>query len=258
MIRVAGVGDLHFGRDSAGLLKPHLDGIADEADLLLVAGDLTTCGEPAEAEVLAEELRAVPVPVLAVLGNHDHHADRPDDVRRVLEDAGIRVLEGDGHVVEVGGSRVGVVGVKGFGGGFAGACATEFGEAETKRFVAHTKGLAASLEAGLAGLDADVRVALLHYAPVEETLHGERLEIYPFLGSYLLGEAVDRGGADLCLHGHAHHGSEKGATPAGVPVRNVAQPLIRSAYKVYSLADGVREGPTEQRRPVPAGGPPPP
>ena len=238
MIRVAAVGDVHFGTDSAGLLRPHLAQLPERADLLLVAGDLTTCGGPDEAEVLADELRESSVPVLAVLGNHDYHAGREGEVRTALESAGVQVLEGETAVIDVNGSRVGVAGVKGFGGGFAGACGTEFGEPEMKAFIRHTRSLADELEGSLAGLDADVRIALLHYAPVKATLLGERLEIYPFLGSYLLAEAVDRGGADLVLHGHAHRGVEKGVTPGGVHVRNVAQPVIRHAYNVYALGDG--------------------
>jgi Icc-related predicted phosphoesterase len=157
-------------------------------------------------------------------------------VRRALEGTGVQVLEGEAAVVQVNGSRVGVAGVKGFGGGFAGACGTEFGEPEMKAFIRHTRSVAEGLEDALAGLDADLRIALLHYAPVKGTLLGERLEIYPFLGSYLLAEAVDRGGADLVFHGHAHRGTEKGVTPGGVHVRNVAQPVIRHAYNVYALS----------------------
>jgi Icc-related predicted phosphoesterase len=145
------------------------------------------------------------------------------------------VLEGQGTVVPVNGSRLGVAGVKGFGGGFAGACATPFGEPEMKVFVEHTRRTADQLERALATLEADARVALVHYAPVPDTLEGERLEIYPFLGSYLLGEAIDRAGADLAVHGHAHAGTEKGATATGVPVRNVAMPVIGDAYRVYCL-----------------------
>jgi Icc-related predicted phosphoesterase len=133
--------------------------------------------------------------------------------------------------------RVGVAGTKGFGGGFAGACGGDFGEAEMKAFVRHTRSLAESLGKQLASLDADLRVALLHYSPVEATLQGERLEIYPFLGSYLLAEAVDRAGADLVVHGHAHAGSEKGLTAGGIRVRNVAQPVIKRAYNVYCFPD---------------------
>jgi len=235
VIRVAAVADVHFGADSAWRLRPHLEHLGEQADLLLIAGDLTKGGDPDEAAVLAADLEGLPVPVLAVLGNHDHHADRPDEVAKRVEAVGVRVLEGEGEVVEVDGTRVGIAGVKGFGGGFAGASGTEFGEPEMKAFVAHTREVAGRLEEALAGLDADVRVALMHYSPVEATLRGERLEIYPFLGSYLLAEAVDRAGADLVVHGHAHGGTEKGVTPGGVHVRNVAQPVIKHAYNVYGV-----------------------
>jgi Icc-related predicted phosphoesterase len=233
VIRVAAVGDVHVGVDSAGRLAPRLAGLADHADLFLLAGDLTHRGRPEEAKVLAEELRDVGVPTLAVLGNHDYHSDEQDAVTEVLEEAGIRVLEGDATVVEVGGRQVGIAGSKGFGGGFAGACASDFGEPEMKAFVGHTKALAARLEHALAGLRADRRIALLHYAPVAETLAGEPREIYAFLGSYLLAEAVDRAGADLVVHGHAHRGSRNGTTPGGVPVRNVAAPVIGRAFEVF-------------------------
>lgn len=237
MIRIAAAGDVHFGEDSAGTLQPHLPEVADCADLLVLAGDLTRCGSADEAAVLAKELGGLPLPVFAVLGNHDYHDDQHAEITQVLEEHGIRVLEGTGEVVTVGGKRVGVAGIKGFGGGFAGACGTEFGEPQMKAFIRHTKDTAARLENALAALDADVKVCVLHYSPVEETLRGERLEIYPFLGSYLLAEAVDRAGADIVFHGHAHAGSEKGVTPGGVRVRNVAQPVIGSAFKAYCLGD---------------------
>jgi Icc-related predicted phosphoesterase len=233
VIRVAAVGDLHAGLDSAGRLAPGLAGVADQADLLLLAGDLTHRGRPEEAKVLAEELRGVGVPVVAVLGNHDYHSDEQDAVTEVLEQAGIRVLEGAAVVLEVGGRRVGIAGSKGFGGGFAGACASDFGEPEMKAFVGHTKTLAGRLERALAGLRADRRIALLHYSPVAQTLAGEPREIHAFLGSYLLAEAVDRAGADLVVHGHAHRGSRDGATPGGVPVRNVAAPVIGRPFEIF-------------------------
>ena len=239
MIRLAAVGDVHFGRDSAGLLRPALERLAEQADLLLLAGDLTTCGDPDEAGVLAAELRGLAVPALAVLGNHDYHGDRQAEVRRRLEQGGVHVLEGETAAFEIDGLTVAVAGVKGFMGGFAGACGTEFGELEMKEFIRVTQRAAARLEELLGGARADVRVALMHYAPVKGTLLGERLELYPFLGSYLLGEAVDRAGADLVLHGHAHGGTEKAATPGGIHVRNVAQPVIGHAYKVYALGGGV-------------------
>lgn len=236
MIRLAAAGDVHAGADSAGKLRPRFEDLPGQADLLLLAGDLTRRGHPEEAGVLAAELGGIGVPIVAVLGNHDYHLDREDEVAGILAAAGVRVLEGEATVVEANGARVGVAGTKGFGGGFAGKSATDFGEPEMKAFVRHTKGLAAGLERALRSLQPqqpDLRVALLHYSPVEATLEGEPLEIWPFLGSYLLAEAVDRGGADLVLHGHAHRGSERGETAGGVPVRNVAWPVTGRPYTVF-------------------------
>jgi len=235
MIRIAAVGDLHYGDGSQDILRSGLQHLPDRADLLLLAGDLTRCGAPEEVRVLANQMRGLPIPIVAVLGNHDYHSDLQDEVGRELEQAGVRVLEGGAVTLEIDGVRVGIAGTKGFGGGFRGAHGSDFGEPEMKAFVGHTRLLSDRLEQALTSLDADVRIALLHYSPIEATLEGERLEIYPFLGSYLMAEAVDNAGADLVLHGHAHHGSEKGRTPAGIPVRNVAQPVIRHAYNVYTL-----------------------
>jgi Icc-related predicted phosphoesterase len=238
VIRLAALGDCHVGADTAGLLHPHLRHVDEHADALLVAGDLTKCGTANEARCFAAELRDVSVPIYAVLGNHDYHAGENERVVDVLRDAGIRVLDGRTDVLEIDGTTIGIAGTKGFGGGFAGASGSEFGEPEMKAFIAHTKWIAADLLGALDALRTDVRVVLLHYAPVEATLVGERLEIYPFLGSYLLAEAIDVAGADLVFHGHAHRGTEHGTTPGGVPVRNVAQPVIGAAYKVYTLTDG--------------------
>jgi Icc-related predicted phosphoesterase len=240
MIRIAAAGDLHYGIGSPDILRPSLQHLPERADLLLLAGDLTRCGGTEEISVLADDLRGLPMPVIAVLGNHDYHSNRERDVRHSLEAAGVKVLEGEAVTVDVDGTRIGIAGTKGFGGGFRGAHGTDFGEPEMKAFVGHTRKLADRLERALSSLDADLRVALLHYSPIEATLEGERLEIYPFLGSYLLAEAIDNAGADLVFHGHAHHGTEKGRTPAGIPVRNVAQPVIRHAYNVYRL-DAERE-----------------
>jgi Icc-related predicted phosphoesterase len=239
-MRVAAIGDLHAGADTAGVLAPGFVGIEEHADVLLLAGDLTRCGTPAEAQVLARELRGVTVPKVAVLGNHDHHDGRSEAVIDVLGSEGIRVLEGHSLVLTIGNERLGVAGAKGFGGGFAGACAAAFGENEMKAFVAHTQEVSHRLSdalSGLAAADCDARVALLHYSPVPDTLVGERLEIYPFLGSQLLAEAIDRAGADLALHGHAHGGTEQGITPGRVPVRNVALPVVRCAYRVFALGN---------------------
>ncbi len=238
MIRVAAVGDLHVGDDSTGLWQSLLAPLADDADVLLLAGDLTKCGTRREAEVLAGELARVTVPIVAVLGNHDYHADADREVTRLLEETGVRVLEGTSTVVEVRGARIGIAGTKGFGGGFAGACGSDFGEPEMKAFIRHTGRLADELERRLAALECDLKIALLHYSPIAATLQGERLEIYPFLGSYLLAEAIDRSGADLVLHGHAHAGSERGVTSAGIRVRNVAQPVIKRAYSLFCFGGG--------------------
>jgi len=181
------------------------------------------------------ELEAVHLPIVAVLGNHDYHSDQAEVVRRKLEERGVTVLEGESTVLDINGERLGIAGTIGFGGGFAGACGHAFGEPEMKAFMHHTEKLAGRLEAQLNSLQADHRIALLHYSPVKDTLVGERLEIYPFLGSYLLAEAIDRAGADLVLHGHAHHGTEKGLTARGIPVRNVAMPLIKRPFEVLNL-----------------------
>jgi Icc-related predicted phosphoesterase len=241
VIRIAAVGDLHFGIDSAGTLRSRLTHVHERADVLLLAGDLTRLGDPEEARVLAEELADVSIPTVAVLGNHDHHSDRQDEVAAIVRDAGVTVVEGDAATIDVGGTRVGIAGTKGFGGGFAGASGSDFGEREMKVFIRHTMELCERLEAALRELDADTRVALMHYAPIQETLEGEPPPIFPFLGSYLLAEAVDHAGADLVVHGHAHRGRERGTTPGGIPVRNVAWPVIRRAYAVYEL-DGIRSG----------------
>ena len=235
MIRVAAIGDVHFSEDSRGKLRDYWRRLGDCADIFLLAGDLTTHGEARQAAGLADELEGVGVPIVAVLGNHDYHNDEHREVRRELERKDIIVLECESVSLTVGGVSVGIAGTKGFGGGFAGACGSAFGEREMKEFVYHTERLANRLQEELSQLKADYRIALLHYAPVKETLEGERLEIYPFLGSYLLAEAIDSAGADLALHGHAHHGQEKGITPGGVPVRNVALPVLRHAYAIYHL-----------------------
>jgi Icc-related predicted phosphoesterase len=240
-IRVAAVGDVHVGEDSGDSWRDRFADVADNADVLLLAGDLTQGGLETEAKMLAAALRPIAIPRIAVLGNHDHHGEQQTAIRRVLEAAGVEVLEGTATVVEIGGIRIGVAGTKGFGGGFAGACGSDFGEAEMKAFIRHTHALAERLEGALAGLAADHRIALLHYSPVADTLQGERLEIYPFLGSYLLAEAIDRAGADLTIHGHAHAGVERGVTPGGVRVRNVALPVIKHTYQLYCFGNGTAD-----------------
>ncbi|WP_422773509.1 metallophosphoesterase family protein [Plantactinospora sp. WMMC1484] len=235
VIRIAAVGDVHLDQDVVGRFRPALEQLPDVADVLLLAGDLTRHGTESEARCVATEFGNLGVPVVAVLGNHDHHCDEVPAVIRVLEDAGIQVLEGTNVVLDCFGTRLGIAGAKGFGGGFAGRCASEFGEPEMKAFVGTTSAIADQLGEALREMECDVRVALTHYAPVPDTLAGEPLEIYPFLGSYLLGQAIDSAPTDLALHGHAHAGTERGTTPGGVRVRNVAHPVIKQAYSVFHL-----------------------
>jgi Icc-related predicted phosphoesterase len=236
-MRIAAVGDLHVGPDSHDLVRPHLAHVHDEADVLVLAGDLTQLGAPDEAKVLADELADVTIPVVSVLGNHDFHSDADDELRVAVEDAGVIVLDGGTTTVAIADRTLGVVGDVGFGGGFAGASGSAFGEPEMKTFMQRTERSAERIEDGLASLATDVRLVLLHYSPVKDTVVGERPEIYPFLGSFLLARAIDAVGADLVVHGHAHAGTEQGVTPGGVRVRNVAQPLIRRSYRVFCLED---------------------
>jgi Icc-related predicted phosphoesterase len=235
MIRIAAVGDVHVGEDSDGRFEPWIESVHAEADVLLLAGDLTRSGRPTEAARLARELVKIRIPVVAVLGNHDYQMDQNGEITDLLRQVRVRVLEGDATTLRIGSLRLGVAGTKGFGGGFMGACGSDFGEPEMKAFIRHTKRLAEALRVQLASLEADIKVALLHYAPVPDTLEGERREIYPFLGSYLLGEAVDASGATFVVHGHAHAGREVGSTPGGIPVRNVARTVIRRPYKIYRV-----------------------
>ncbi|MEU4402603.1 metallophosphoesterase [Micromonospora orduensis] len=237
VIRIAAVGDVHLDEDVVGRFRPALEELPDCADVLLLAGDLTRHGTEAEARCVAQEFGGLAVPVVTVLGNHDHQCDQVPQVVKVLEDAGITVLEGNGVVLDCAGGRLGIAGVKGFGGGFAGRCASDFGEPEMKAFVRTTTDSADRLGEALRSLDCDMLVALTHYSPVPDTLAGEPLEIYPFLGSYQLGQAIDSAPTALALHGHAHAGSERGTTPGGVRVRNVAHPVIKQAYSVFHVGD---------------------
>ena len=237
MIRIAAVGDLHAGTDSAGELRPHFAHVNEQADVLAIVGDLTRVGDPGEARVLADELSGVTIHKVAILGNHDCHSDREEEIREVMESSGFTVLDGESATVDVNGSSLGIAGSKGFGGGFPGASGSDFGEREMKAFIQHAKDVARSFGSALESAEGDHRLALVHYSPVEDTLVGERLEIYPFLGCYFLAEEIDRVGADLVLHGHAHAGTEKGMTPGGVQVRNVAQPVIKRAYRIFCLSE---------------------
>jgi Icc-related predicted phosphoesterase len=232
VIRVAAVGDLHVGRSEPPV---ELARAADEADLLLLAGDLTNCGDAEEARDLAACLGEVGLPVVAVLGNHDHHAETPEAVVASLRAAGVVVLDGEACRLDVDGTAVGVAGTKGFACGLPGTSATAFGEPEMKRFVEHGRGEAERFGAALASLDTPFRIGLLHYSPIGATIAGEPPEIHAFLADHRLAEQADEHGADLLVHGHAHSGHEHGETPGGIPVRNVARSVIRAPYRIYTL-----------------------
>jgi Icc-related predicted phosphoesterase len=223
-LTIAAVGDTHCTRQSEGALQPLFAQLAGRADVLLLAGDLTDFGLAEEARILARELaRSVNVPMLAVLGNHDYQSGQEEEVRKILIDGGIRVL--DGEAVEIKG--VGFAGAKGFGGGFGRRTLEPWGEAGMKEFVRQAFEEALKLESALAKLRTTSRVALLHYSPVETTVEGEPREIFPFLGSSRLEEPLNRYGVAAVFHGHAHHGALEGRIREGAPVYNVALPLLR-------------------------------
>ena len=224
-IRVAAVADVHCSKAAQGALQPVFAAANELADVLLLCGDLTDYGLPEEARNLVTDLASVRIPMIAVLGNHDYESGHADAVKEILSEARVRVLDGD--AVEVLG--VGFAGVKGFGGGFGRRTLEPWGEPMIKEFVREAVNEGMKLESGLARLRTRQRVALLHYAPVETTVAGEPLEIFPFLGSSRLEEPINRYRAAAVFHGHAHRGSPEGVTSAGIPVYNVALPLLRRA-----------------------------
>jgi Icc-related predicted phosphoesterase len=221
-VRVGAVGDLHFDTHARGSLSELFDRVNRETDVLALVGDLTTHGAPEQMEAFIEELEAVDVPVVTILGNHDYEHDVADQLCAMLTEAGVVVLDGDAVVLE----GVGFTGVKGFGGGFGQRALGPFGEPLIKAFVQEALDEALKLERGLHELSTDERIVLLHYAPIAETLEGEPEQIYPFLGSSRLLDPLDRLQPDMVFHGHAHYGSYRGRTPGGVPVVNVARHVL--------------------------------
>jgi Icc-related predicted phosphoesterase len=224
--RLAAVGDIHFGRTPAAALQALLARAAETADILVLAGDLTDTGHPDEARLLARELAAVKLPIVAVLGNHDHHAGRVAETQQILGDAGVSVL--DGTAVELLG--VGFAGTKGFAGGFGRHALGPWGEATIKGFVQEAVDEALKLETALARVRTEHKVALLHYAPIAGTVEGEPPEIFPYLGSSRLEEPLGRYPVNVVFHGHAHHGAPEGRTAGGVPVFNVSMSLLQRTY----------------------------
>jgi Icc-related predicted phosphoesterase len=223
-VRIAAVGDLHCSRTSRGRVEPILARMAEAADVLCLCGDLTDYGLKEEAVILASELAVVgKKPVLCVLGNHDYESGHVDEVCSVLSEAGAVILCGESTEV----CGVGFAGTKGFGGGFGVRALEPWGETSLKAFVQEAVDEAMKLERALSRLDTPKRVALLHYAPIPETVVGEPPEIFPFLGSSRLEEPINRFSACAVFHGHAHHGALEGRTSAGVPVYNVSAPTLR-------------------------------
>jgi Icc-related predicted phosphoesterase len=223
-VRLAAVGDLHYGKGSRGSLQPLFAAIGRQGvDILVLCGDLTDYGLPEEAAELARELTSgVTVPIVGVLGNHDYHSGAAAEVRRILTEAGMHLL--DGETIEVHG--IGFAGVKGFAGGFGRGVLGPWGEDAIKRFVHEAVDESLKLESALARLRTPARIAVLHYAPIPETVDGEPREIYPYLGCSRLAEPLTRYQVSAVFHGHAHHGTLSGRTSNGTPVHNVSLPLL--------------------------------
>jgi len=221
-VRFAAVGDLHATKASAGALRGFFAQASEAADVLLLCGDLTDYGTAEEAHVLADELAAVSVPVVAVLGNHDYESGTPELVCEALTRSGVRMLDGEACEIE----GVGIAGAKGFAGGFGRGSLGAWGEPAIKQFVKEALQEAMKLESALAKLRTPRRIALLHYSPIAGTVQGEPPEIFPFLGSSRLEEPLLRYPVDAVFHGHAHRGTLEAATINGVPVFNVAKPLL--------------------------------
>lgn len=218
-MKIAAIADLHCRVGSAGHIKSLLAGVEAEANVLALAGDLTDTGLPEEMIVLLEDLGQIDIPKLAVLGNHDHESGRSEVLAKMVAEQGIQLL--DGTVVEFEG--VGFAGVKGFCGGFDERMVQSFGEEALKTFVQAGIHEAVQLENALTKLETDRKVAILHYAPIRETVAGESPEIFPLMGSSRLANALDRHNTSVAFHGHAHHGSPFGRTAKGVPVHNVSR-----------------------------------
>jgi Icc-related predicted phosphoesterase len=232
---VAAIGDLHVTEASVAPYRDMFAEISRAADVLVLCGDLTNFGKTSEAEILAEDIRSCEIPVIGVLGNHDYECGQPEEVARILGEAGMTVL--DEQAIEIDG--VGFAGVKGFMGGYGRGELAPFGEPIAKAFVDEALNEARKLENGLRSLRTERSVAVLHYSPIPETLEGEPIEIFQYLGSARLADAIDRfDHVKAVVHGHAHHGRYAGATVRGIPVFNVAQFVVRKQFdRAYALLE---------------------
>lgn len=231
--RIAAVGDIHVKETDQGKWVEYFRIVSAQADILLLCGDLTDTGHLAEAEILAQELKACTIPIVAVMGNHDYERDQQKTIKRMLENERVHILDGQSVVLQ----DIGFAGVKGFGGGFDKHMLSMFGEPMIKNFVQEAVDDALKLDRALAHLDVDYidlpKIVVLHYAPIKETVVGEPPEIFPYLGCSRLVEPINRRQVLAAFHGHAHVGTLEGQTSAGVPVFNVAKPILhRDGYEV--------------------------
>jgi Icc-related predicted phosphoesterase len=234
VLRVAALGDLHVSETAEHPFRDCFAEIAREADVLALCGDLTNLGTIKEAELLAEEMRLVTIPIVGVLGNHDIESGHGEQVTKILCQAGMKLLESEPHMV----NGVGFAGVKGFAGGFDRGMLGAFGESAVKSFVGEAIAEATRLEVQLKALHVEKVVVVLHYAPVAGTCEGEPKEIYPFLGSSRFAETVNRfDNVKAIVHGHAHGGSYEGRTKAGIPVYNCARQVVKPTGKAYALLE---------------------
>ena len=233
-LRIAATADLHYAKHSRGKMHDAFAEISTNADVLLLCGDLTEYGLPEEAEELAADIRsAVRIPCVGVIGNHDYESGHPEKVANVLDQTGVTMLNGE--AVEIGG--VGFAGICGFGGGFGRRMLNAWGEPLIKQFVQESVSHAIRLEQALVKLQTERRIVVLHYSPIRATLEGEDPEIYAFLGSSRLEEPINRFRATAVFHGHAHNGIGDGKTSSGIPVYNVAQPVLQKVGKAYRIVE---------------------
>ncbi|MGA2991780.1 MAG: metallophosphoesterase [Candidatus Korobacteraceae bacterium] len=235
-MRIAATADLHFTPQIYDRIREQMNRVREDADVLALAGDLTNYGRPAEMESLLNALVRLRIPIVAVLGNHDYESGQQEKLMTMMTDEGIKVLDGTAYERD----GVGFAGTKGFLGGFGRGVLTAFGEPEVKAFVQSSIEEALKLERALALLRAEKRVIVVHYAPVVDTVKGEPPEIFPYLGTSRFSEVIDRHGANLVLHGHAHHGSPEGKTTGGIPVYNVALSILQQQnparpYRVFEV-----------------------